>query len=124
MLKSMQYSDMDVVEEFKQGSELVGCIEKTGLWPMKFQPATVSVSELHEVAARERPLLAQQVRADGEGLYLDEVWTKTMEEVQAGSLVGPLNLSEVPDNYPLSRRFGIKQGLKVRCIDDFSNVLL
>ena len=30
MLKSLQYGDMGLVEEFKQGSELVGCVE-TGI---------------------------------------------------------------------------------------------
>ena len=69
MLKSLQYGDMGVVEELKEGSELVGCVEKTGIWPMKFQPAMVRISELQE-----------------------EVWTKTLEEVQTGSLVGPLDL--------------------------------
>ena len=73
---------------------------------MKFQPATVSMSELHQVAARERPLLAQQFKLDGEGQHLEEVWTKTLEEVQTGSLVGPLDLAEFPSSYPLSRRFG------------------
>ena len=39
---------------------------------MKFQPATVSMSELHQVAARERPLLAQQFKLDGEGQHFEE----------------------------------------------------
>ena len=43
-----------------------------------------------------------------------------MEEVKAGLLEGPIDLANVPTNYPLSRRFGIQQGSKVRCIDDFS----
>ena len=33
---------------------------------------------------------------------------------------GPLELSQVPDHYPLSRRFGVKQNDKIRCVDDFS----
>ena len=43
-----------------------------------------------------------------------------MDEVKAGLLEGPIDLADVPTNYPLSRRFGIQQGSKVRCIDDFS----
>ena len=30
------------------------------------------------------------------------------------------HLQDVPADCPLSRRFGIQQGQKVRCIDDFS----
>ena len=36
------------------------------------------------------------------------------------ALVGPIPLADILDDVPLSRRFGIKQGAKVRCIDDFS----
>ena len=120
MLKSVQYTDMGVVAEFKQGSDLVGCTETTGLWPLKFQPATISLNELHDVAARERLLLHQQFLGGIGEQFLEEVWSKTQEEVEAGSLVGPLALHEVPVECPLSRRFVIKQGPKVRCIDDFS----
>lgn len=38
----------------------------------------------------------------------------------SGAIVGPIPLSEVDRNKPLSRRFGIQQGAKVRCIHDFS----
>ena len=36
MLQAVQYPDMKVVEEFQQGTDLVGCVEPTGLWPKKF----------------------------------------------------------------------------------------
>jgi len=116
MLKSVQYTDMGVVAEFKQGSDLVGCTDTTGLWPLKFQPATISLSGLHDVAARERLLPHQQLLGGIGEQFLEEVWSKTQEEVEAGSLVGPLELHEVPVECPLSRRFIIKQGPKVRCI--------
>ena len=73
MLKSVQYPDLGVVDEFKQGSELVGCVDRTGLWPMKFQPAAISVSELHEIAKKERGLLRQQFHAEGDPDLTEEV---------------------------------------------------
>ena len=33
-------------------------------------------------------------------------------------LVGPLKLQEVPDNFPLSRRFGVKQGEKQKLFSE------
>jgi hypothetical protein len=120
MLKSVQYPDLGVADEFKQGSELVGCVDRTGLWPMKFQPAAISVSELHEIAKKERGLLRQQFHAEGDPDLTEEVGRKTMEEVGSGCLVVPLKLDDIPSEFPLSRRFGIRQGGKVRCIDDFS----
>ena len=34
MFKAVDYPDLGVVEEFKQGSELLDCVIKTGLWPV------------------------------------------------------------------------------------------
>ena len=124
MLEATQYPDMNVVQEFMNGSELVGCVQKTGLWPAKFQPASIGVDELHQVAIKERALFEQQFGQGNQEQFLEEVWTKTLEEVESGVLVGPFSLNEVPDRYPLSRRFGIAQGAKIRCIDDFSRIQL
>ena len=40
--------------------------------------------------------------------------------MSSGLLEGPISLDLIPSTYPLSRRFGIQQGAKIRCIDDFS----
>ena len=39
----------------------------------------------------------------------DQVWQKTLQEVETGALVGPIPLDQVPPEYPLSRRFGIQR---------------
>ena len=46
--------------------------------------------------------------------------TRQWSEVNSGLLEGPINLKDIPLDCPLSRWFGIQQGAKVRCIDDFS----
>ena len=120
MLKATKYIDMDVVREFREGSDLVGCVERTGLWPTKFQPAVISVDELHEVAKLDRAGIGGLRHDDSQDDLLEPVWAKTMEEVESGALVGPIPLEQIPADVPLSRRFGIRQGQKVRCIDDFS----
>ena len=120
MLTASGYSDMGVVDEFIQGSDLVGCVEKTGLWPTRFQPATITVDELCNVASKERGSIGSQFGTIQDQELACEVWTKTMEEAELGLLDGPLALDTIPNDYPLSRRFGIKQGAEVRCIDDFS----
>ena len=120
MLASVEYPDMDVVEEMKSGTDLVGPAPRTGLWPQKFQPSLVTLEELCDLAVRDRAGLQQQFSNVSGADHVNEVWEKTMDEVRAGLLEGPLDLADVPTNYPLSRRFGIQQGNKVRCIDDFS----
>ena len=119
MLTSLDYPDMGVVNELREGTDLVGRIAKTGLWPPKFQPACVTLDELKDIACRERDGLNQQFLGLGDVDLMDQVWNKTMDEVAAGILVGPIPLDQIPAEFPLSRRFGIKQGSKVRCIDDF-----
>eukprot|EP00973_Karenia_brevis_P071755 9971184-Karenia_brevis.AAC.1 len=51
-----------------------------------------------------------------------------MDEVDKGLLAGPFGVSELSDSLGPSwvgaRRFGIKQGQKVRAIDDFSEFLV
>ena len=120
MLASVEYPDMDVIEEMKSGTDLVGPAPRTGLWPQKFQPSLVTLEELGDLAVRDRAGLQQQFSSVSGADHINEVWEKTMEEVKAGLLEGPIDLANVPTNYPLSRRFGIRQGSKVRCIDDFS----
>ena len=120
MLRAVENPDMGVVDEMKNGTELVGCIAKTGIRPTKFQPASVGLDELRDIACRERNGLAAQFTGLCDGDIGDQVWQKTLQEVETGALVGPIPLDQVPPEYPLSRRFGIQQGAKVRCIDDFS----
>ncbi len=118
MLTTMNYEDMGVIEEFTGGTMLVGSAPTTGLWPAKFTPATMSVSELHDTAKRERLHGVKAIPMDPEMLQM--VWQQTMAEVQSGCLICPIELDQVPHHVPLSKRFGIKQGTKTRCVDDFS----
>ena len=118
MLKAIKYEDMGVVEGFTCGTELVGSAPTTGLWPAKFKPATMSISELHDTARRERLQGVKAIPMDP--AMVETVWEQTMAEVQSGFLIGPIELDQVPHHIPLRKRFGIKQGAKTRCVDDFS----
>ena len=71
------------------GSELVGCVQKTGLWPAKFQPASSRVDELHQVAIKERALFERQFGQGNQEQFLEEVWMKTLEEVELAFLQDP-----------------------------------
>ena len=120
MLQSINYVDMGVVNEFCEGSRLTGQTERIGLWPSKVTPATVTEQELHVQAKMQWAALTY-----GQVVFFDDeiagaVWEQTLAEVAKGELDGPLELSQVPDHYPLSRRFGVKQNDKIRCVDDFS----
>ena len=118
MLKAINYEGMGVIEEFTSGTMLVGAAPTTGLWPSKFTLATMSISELHDTAKRERLNGMKSTPMDPE--MVETVWERTMAEVQSGFLIGPIELDQIPHHVSLSKRFGIKQGTKTRCVDDFS----
>ena len=120
MLKSVDYPDQQVTDEFVEGTDLVGCVGRTGLWPARFQPASISVDELCNIATMERNGIHDQFQRSGSDEFAETVWSKTLEEVQSGALEGPIPLVDIAPDVPLSRRFGIQQGHKIRCIDDFS----
>ena len=120
MLKSVDYPDQQVTDEFVEGTDLVGRVERTGLWPARFQPASISVDELCNIATMERNGIHDQFQRGGSDEFSETVWSKTLEEVQSGALEGPIPLVDIAPDVPLSRRFGIQQGHKIRCIDDFS----
>ena len=51
-----------------------------------------------------------------------EVWRQTIEERDKGWLRGPIDLSEVPEGAPISRRFGLLWKHKVRLSDDYTGL--
>ena len=106
MLESIGYEDMGVVKEFSTGTPLTGESEVTGLWPRKFKPASLTTADLEKVASAQRPLLTFQSFEFMDSDTLAAVWQQTQDEVAATFL--------------LSKRFGIKQSSKIRCVDDFT----
>ena len=120
MLEHCSYPDMDVVTEFTQGTHLTGDTCASGLWPHKFTPATIAEAELFSLSERERSSVCRNAIVSDDPMVNEAVWQQTMEEVNLGYVAGPYDLEAIPKHYPLSRRFGVKQGEKVRCVDDFT----
>ena len=120
LLVEANYTGMGVVQEFVQGTSLVGEVEQCGLWPSKFLPALIAESELLEISERDKTAVLHRVSESCNNDTDFEVWNKTMEEVSKGWLKGPMQAHEVPDHCPISRRFGVAQGPKTRCVDDYT----
>ena len=120
ILLDAKYPDMGVVQEFVQGTSLIGEVEQCGLWPSKFAPALITESELLEISERDKSATLFRVSSSPNPSTDEAVWQKTMDEVKKGWLEGPLLPTTVPDHCPLSRRFGVVQGPKIRCVDDYT----
>ena len=120
MLEEVNYPDMGVVDEMVQGTQLTGIIPPTGIFEKAFKPAESTVGMLMEGSAAKRQAAFYSTRTSGDPTVDEVVYSKTMEEVNSGWALGPLTLEELPTQAVVSRRFGLKQGEKVRLIDDLS----
>ena len=94
MLQAINYEDMGVVDEFMGGTSLVG----SGLWPAKFTPATMSISEVRDTARRERLHGVKSIEMDP--AMVKTVWEQTLAEVRSGFLTDPIELADVPHDIP------------------------
>ena len=124
MLRELEYPDMNVVNELQFGSDLTGDVEETGMLPKKFVPALLSNDSLERQAELVRSKFEVPGRGSGSPEIDESVWLQTLEEVDKGWLQGPFAAADIDNKTPISRRFGIKQGDKVRPIDDFTDSLV
>lgn len=121
MLKDTGFPDLGVVDELKQGAHLVGAVPATGMSPGKFSPTLASISELSDNACRRRSAVESEATGSGDFSIDEIVWSKTLEEVEKGWLEGPIPSEEIPNDCPISRRFGLKQKKdQIRLIDDLT----
>ena len=120
MLASAHYPDMGVIDELKEGVDLVGDVPETHMLPKKFTPALLTREGLDAQSAMMRKGRRELASSSGHQSLDNEVWRQTLKEVEAGWLDGPVSLESIPITSPISRRFGLVQKDKTRLIDDFS----
>ena len=124
MLSDIKYDDMKAVDLLKLGIRLVGELEKLGIWkPTEDKRARCQVQAVWSKAhTSQREVLKPKHQKDKE--VEEAVWKTTLDEVESGLLEDPLTKEEIEDKVgPLwvaARRFGLKQGSKIRPIDDFA----
>ncbi len=124
ILENSNYSDMGVVNILSEGAPLSGLVEESGIFPKVFRPASLSVETLKEKARDIRASVLSKVKTSGD-LDCDAfVWSETCKEKEKGWLTGPIPLNELQETSVVSRRFGIWQKSKYRCIDDYSASLV
>ena len=120
LLERYEYPDLGVVDELCVGTKLTGPIPPVPMFERSFKPATLTEGELRAGAKASREAVVHSVRGSGDDFIDFEVYRKTCEERASGWLRGPYRMDQLPQDAVVSRRFGLKQGAKVRLIDDFS----
>ena len=83
-------------------------------------PASLHPDDLCAGASRANEALRTCLGSCGEAQLDKELWEKTLKEVDAGWLLGPMEWEQLTPSDVFSHRFPLKQGAKVRPIEDYS----
>ena len=116
LLASIGYPDQDLIPDMRNGFRLSGCIRNTNLFvPDPRPPKTTLTSQLSTAEARNKATLAKVASHVCDDTAA-ATWEETTQELEKGWIF--------EDKQPrlssclISRRFGVRQGAKVRVIDD------
>ena len=124
MLAELDYPDLGVFDEIACGTGLAGSVPDSGLFEKVFRPCEITEEQLKSGAEHNRKSIFYSCRSSGDQDVDKVVYEKTIEEVNSGWLRGPFEISSLPSDAIINRRFGLKQPNKVRLIDDFSGSLV
>ena len=128
MVEASGLPDKKFVESLVQGFPLMGPIQESDCWPKldPSHPPELLEADLHIRAWDIRKKVIDKVRREKGGGFAAEVWMDSLSDVDKGFASGPFyhidQLSEKlgTEHWIPMPRFGIKQGTKVRAVDDAS----
>lgn len=121
----MNWPDVDLHNEVRQGFKLVGMQPPSGVFSSDIKPRSLSSCELDKQMKYLNPALWEKPKAGKTADFEDELWNMTMDEViEKRWLDGPYNKEELDtlfdDAWLPVRRFAVWQRSKWRPIDDFT----
>ena len=122
LLRKYDYDDLGVVEFMKQGVRLVGVHSEAPCYPPLVRPATLTESDLRNSALWRRKALLGKRNLALDPSHLDHLGATAAEEVELGSLEGPIvSEEEVSEHLGCSdwaaiRRFVLVQGAESKLL--------
>ena len=129
MAEEANVGDKGLFDELIHGFSLTGDMPESGQFPAKLKPALISVQQLKDSAVWAKRMIqpsCQRVGLDPE--VAQSVYDETMQQLADGWVRGPFTQQELDTKYDgcwiPSKRFGVRQGQKVRAVDDFSEFLV
>ena len=116
MLSDLKYPDEKLVEDIAAGFRLSGYMTKSHVFRSKSKRPAMSVSTLKKMsrAFNDSSVASLSKRQDDE--LEAATWSETESEITKGWVF--LDESDSLEGKYVGKRFGIKQGLKIRVIDD------
>ena len=121
--------DQTLFRELTEGFKLTGRMCESGQFPKKLRPAAITVKQLKESAVwAKRMIYASCKRVASDHEIAEAVYQETMQQLQDGWVQGPFSMQQMDDRHDGCwspwKRFGVRQGGKVRAVDDFSEFLI
>ena len=119
LIRSSGLPDTRLAEDIRGGLPLTGWIPASGHMLPDIKPPRLCKEELLRQASSRNKEIWSMIGPSGDAALDKDLWAQTLKDIEQGWAVlsdrqGP------PERGVLSRRFGIRQGHKVRAIDDFS----
>ncbi|CAE7450708.1 unnamed protein product, partial [Symbiodinium necroappetens] len=116
ILASLDFADVDLWRDLKQGFRLTGWMPASGVFPKRLRPPTLTKDELLSQSAYRTPLTVSSIAKGANDDVAKATWSETKAEIEKGWIF--LDSSYDPLRIILSRRFGLQQRDKTRVIDD------
>ena len=131
MLAEAGIKDETLFDEMRQGFRLVGDLPPSGQFQQQFKPAVLGVEQLRQTSVwAQKAVVASCKKVLQDVEIAEAIWSETMD--QAGDdkqwVRGPFSAAEISarhgEQWVPSKRFGVRQGGKIRPVDDFSQFLI
>ena len=120
ILEDIGYEDLGVVGILRDGATLAGDVAPCPIFKQQFRPCLATLKQL-EAGAPKRNQAILRMSTSCEDLELDALLLEeTRLELERGWAEGPFELEQLEKGAVISRRFPLRQGGKVRLIDDYS----
>ena len=118
MLLDLGYADEKIMDEVAKGFPMTGWTEESGVFQQNVRPPELTVDQLKGMALGLNHTVVDALR-QAEVTELDEpAWKETQAEIAQGWLA-PCDVDDLRTVH-VAKRFPLKQGDKLRLIDDFS----
>ena len=131
MLRDAGVVDEELCKDMSEGFKLVGDLNPSGQFQSQWKPAMMSSEQLLQTAKwAQRAVVHSCKRVLEDNEIATSVWVESLAQASEDKqwLLGPFTAEEIskrvgPHWIP-ARRFGVRQGGKIRPVDDFSQYLI
>ena len=116
MLEFYNYPDGELVNDISRGFPLSGWLPKSHIFPVGLKRPSQTVESALKVAKGINGAICKQVAANLDADLAEEVWDQTQEELS--NRWTWVDEECDPSQHLIAKRSGLRQGEKVRLIDD------